>query len=222
MDDAIGRIAFREALNQMKAGWHITERGIAGPAGALVRLTQRHAADTDAHVDVQFMLDEGASSTVGFWDCVVGYGSTPESRARSAAYLWANTTGTALFELKYSRRGEFADHYRGVSPDGLPSWHVIHGSIIGFGRGDSADRLQEWWLQHPLLPALAPALSQSLDETAAPHGIKILFGGGGLAEVMVNGEAHEAASLMLANLPWPRLQRPGFVRSYVVVLHRDP
>jgi len=53
-------------------------------------------------------------------------------------------------------------------------------------------------------------------------GFKILFGGEGVGEVRVNGEAHEGASRAVAALPWPRLQPPAFVRSFVILVHRDP
>jgi hypothetical protein len=221
MDDAIACEAFRDALNALKPGWEITERGIVGPGQAIVRLGQRHESGSDGHVDVQFVLDEDSPAGEQLWDCVSGFGATQVDKARSAAYLWSRTTAGAMFELKYSRRGEFADHYRGAEPGGLRGWHVICGAIAGFGKGDSADRLVEWWIENPVLPALSLALSDSIDEPACPHGLKILFGGDRIAEVRLDGERHEAASVILENLAWPTLQPPGFARSYVLVLHRD-
>jgi len=99
---------------------------------------------------------------------------------------------------------------------------TIAGAITGFGSGASPSALQQWWLENPVLPALARALGDSLNEQDAPYGLKILFGGDGVAEVRVNGEQHDAASSALASLPWPRLNPPGFVRSYLLVLHREP
>jgi hypothetical protein len=177
---------------------------------------------SEGHVDVLFVLDEVAERRVALWDCVTGYGATPASRAQFAAGLWAQTTAVALLELKYSRRGQFADHYRGNDAGGFPGWHSIAGAIMGFGKGDSASKLQQWWLGNPILPTLAHALSDSMSEQDCPYGLKILFGGDNVAEVRVNGEQHEGASVALARLPWPRLDPAGFVRSYVLVLHRDP
>jgi len=81
------------------------------------------------------------------------------------------------------------------------------------------ERRQTWYLDNPVLPALSTALVDSLEERRCPHGLKIFFGCDGIAEVRLDGEYHESASTALANLGWPRL--PGFVRTYVLVLHRD-
>ena len=221
MTDAITYEAFRDALNTLRPGWELTRDGIAGPGGAVVRLAQRHESPSEGHVDVQFVLDDSSPRRAGLWDCVVGFGPTPADRARFAAHLWSQTTAGALLELKYSLRGEFAGHYRGDDPGGFSGWHIICGSIMGFGEGDSPSKLQQWWLDNSVLPSIARALDDSLSEQGCPHGLKIFLGGDGVAEVRLNGEQHDAASAALANLDWPRLDPPGFVRSYVLVLHRD-
>jgi hypothetical protein len=136
-------------------------------------------------VDVQFVLDEAAPGDGNFWDCVAGYGETTAARAAAAGRLWAQTTGSAVLELKYSGTGQFADHYRGNDPGGLYGWHTIHGGIVGFGLGDSPDRLQEWWLSNPVLPALSRPLEGSLRDRECPAGLKIMFGGESIAEVRV-------------------------------------
>lgn len=223
MTDPILLEAFRDALNALKPGWSVTRDGIVGPGGAVVRLTQRHEVQSVGHVDVQFILSDASTRPAVLWDCVAGFGATPAERARFAARLWSQTTAGALCELKYSLRGEFADHFRGNEPGGLTEWHVICSPILGFGAGESSCKLQQWWLDNPVLPSLTHALGDSLSEQDCPHGIKILFGGDGdgIAEVRVDGEPHEAASTALAGLAWPRLEPPGFVRSYVIALHRD-
>jgi hypothetical protein len=213
--------AFRDALNGLKPGWTKTERGLVGPGGALVRLGQRHDSMSGGHVDVQFEPDEAKPLKTPLWDCVSGFGASSGEKARNAAHLWSQTTAAALLEFKYSFRGEFADHYRGSDPGGFEGWHVISGPIMGFGEGDSPDRLQQWYLNNPVLPALSRTMSHSIDERTCPHGVKIFLGGDGVAEVRLDGERHDSASAALAKLPWPRLEPPGFVRCYVVVLHRD-
>jgi hypothetical protein len=213
--------AFRDALNALKPGWTVTERGLAGPGGAFVILGQRHGSEDDAHVDVQFQLDESNPQGPQLWDCVSGFGATPADKARAAAHIWSQTSGMALLEFKYSRCGEFADHYLGADRGGLQGWHVICGAILGYGSGESPTRLQRWMLDNPVLPSISSALSDSMDERECPHGIKILFGGDSVGEARLDGERHESASLALANLTWPRLKPAGFVRTYVVVLHRD-
>jgi hypothetical protein len=221
MMDAVVHEAFCAALNSLKQGWRVTGTGLTGPDHALVRLDQRHSSHGDGHLDVEFVLDDRAGRKAGLWDCVSGFGVTPAERVQSAAHLWARTTAPALLELKYSQCGEFADHYHGHEPDGFPSWHIICGPIMGFGHGDSPQTLQDWWLKNPFLPVLSTALAGSVDEESCPHGIKILFGGDGIAEIRLDGEPHERASALLATLDWPRIQPAGFVRSYVVVLHRE-
>jgi hypothetical protein len=221
MTDTITYKAFRDALNALYPGWVVTPNGLVGPGGAAVKLAQRHLSDLEGHVDVQFVLDDAAPHRIGLWDCVTGYGATPANRSQSAAGLWAQTTACTWLELKYSQRGQFADHYRGNEAGGFSGWHSIAGAIMGFGMGDSADKLQQWWLDNPVLPTLARALNDCMTEQDCPYGLKILFGGDCVVEVRVNGEHHEAASAALASLPWPRLDPPGFVRSYVLVLHRD-
>lgn len=222
MIDATALEAFREALNALRPGWVVTGGAIVGPDGAAVRLAERDVSRIEGHVDVQFVLDDASPRRVELWDCVVGYGATAADRARFAANMWGQTTAGVLLELKYSRRGEFADHYHAADAGGFSGWHSIAGAIVGFGKGESPSALQRWWLDNPVLPALARALDDSLNEPEGPFGLKILFGGDGIAEVRVNGEQHDAASSALASLPWPRLSPAGFVRSYVLVLHREP
>ncbi len=213
--------AFRNALNALKPGWTKTERGLVGPGEALVRLGQRHDSMSGGHVDVQFEPDEAKPLKTPLWDCVCGFGASSAEQARNAAYLWSQTSAAALFEFKYSRRGDFAPHYRGTDPGGFEGWHVISGPVMGYGRGDSADRLQQWYLSNSVLPALSRVMSDSIDDSTSPHGVKIFLGGNGIAEVRLDGEIHDSATEALAKQPWPRLEPPGFLRSYVLVLHRD-
>lgn len=221
MNDATTYEAFREVLNALQPGWVMTGDAISGPGGAVVRLGERHRSEAEGHVDVQFVVDDGSPRPIELWDCVAGYGDTHADRAQFATHVWRQTTAGVLLELKYSIRGEFADHYHGADADGFAGWHTIHGGIVGFGSTDSASKLQQWWLNNPLLPALARALGDSLDEKDGPFGLKILVGGDAVAEVRVNGEQHDVASSMLASLSWPRLDPPAFVRSYVLLVHRE-
>ena len=221
MNDATTYEAFMEVLNALRPGWHMTGDAISGPGGAVVRLGQRHESEVEGHVDVEFVFNDSSSRRIELWDCVTGYGETPGDRAQFAAHVWGQTTAGVLLELKYSLKGEFADHLYGADADGFSGWHAIHGGIIGIGDADSAGKLQQWWVNNPLLPALARALSDSLDQKDGPFGLKILFGGDEVAEVRVNGEGNEVASSMLASLSWPRLKPPAFVRSYVLLVHRE-
>lgn len=118
-------------------------------------------------------------------------------------------------------QGEFAEHCKGHEADCFVSWHAIRGSITGFGYGDGPEKLKAWWLENPVLPLLSGSLGESMTEISCPCGVKILFGAYGIAEVRLNGDRHETASIALGELPWPRLIPPGFVRSFIMVLDRE-
>ena len=155
------------------------------------------------------------------WDCVTGSGGTDEDIGRTAAHILGSTSALALFELQYSRKGEFADHYRGHESEGFRDWHSIAGGVVGYGDEGNASRLQTWWINNPFLPVISRAIDPDLDEQSAPHGLKILLGGNEIAEVRLNGNRHEGASKALVELGWPRLTPPAFVRSYVIAIRRE-
>jgi len=208
--------SFREVLNTMKPEWVLTEKGLAGPGGALVRM---HGSSSQDRIDVQFEPDIGEPLKTPLWDNVAGFGSSLAEKAGTAAQLWAQTTAAAFLEWKYSRRGEFATHYRGSDPEGFKGWHAIGSAVLPYGGRD--DRLLQWYVNNPVLPALSQVMSESIDERRCPHGVKIFLGGKGIAEVQLDGEIHEAASAALAKLAWPRVEPIVYLRCYVLVLHRD-
>lgn len=211
--------AFAPALNALLPGWVAREGSVYGPAGAVVRFSEEHDLGSEEHVDVEFILDANEPNSPRIWDCVSGLGNSLVDRARFAAHLWASACGVALLELKYSGRGQFADHYQADESEGLTGWHCICSALLGFGQGRSAEALVAWWTTHPVvLPKIAAAL-QNLPG-GGPHGIKIFFGGQDVAEVRVDGEFHEEASKALQTLNWPRLEPPGFLRAFVLALHR--
>src|SRR5262245_17949761 len=81
------------------------------------------------------------------------------------------TTLPVVLELLTSR-GEYADHAHGDATLGLPSWHSIHGPILGYGRED-ASPLQRWCVDHSVIPLLENLLSAELPATPL-HGVKFL------------------------------------------------
>jgi len=212
--------AFCQFLNDLLPGWSISDGVIRGPEDAAIRFSEEHPSSSEAHVDVEFSFQDSTGVDVRLWDCVSGFGETVADWAETAAHIWSNTTALALLELKYSRRGEYADHFHGDEPQGLTGWHCICSSVLGYGVGESGQLLQDWWLQnHTVLPGLASALDDLTD--SGPHGIKILFGANDIAEVRVDGHHHEKASEALRSLDWPRLPDPGFLRVYVIAMHRE-
>lgn len=212
--------AFCDVLNGLMPGWDTEAGVIRGPDGAVIRFSERHSAGSDGHADLEFSFRDNDPQTFRLWDCVSGFGATLSECARSAARLWGATSAGALLELRYSRRGEFADHFHGNEPQGLVGWHCICGAVIGYGQGDSPQSLQDWWLsRHAVLPTISPFLRTLADDR--PHSIKVFFGAQDVAEVRVDGDIHEEASAALLSLDWPRLEPVGYIRVFVIALHRE-
>jgi hypothetical protein len=172
------------------------------------------------HVDIGFGLNAEHPGAPVLWDCVAGIGNTPAQVAEQAAFMWLETTAPAVLELM-EQRSRLADHHESTDPGGLPGMHVVQGPALVFGRGDTTP-MQEWARDNYVLPALYEALSHRLSEDI--NGVKLLFGGragGEVAEVRVNQAYDEASSRTLAQLAWPRLEGPAFVRAYLVVMPSD-
>ncbi len=212
--------AFATALESLRGGWIVSD-GVIALGGLRVEISCGAHSDNPRHLDVRCELAGAPPGHAGLSDCVVGFGDTHADVGRTAAHIWVSTTASAILELQFSRRGEFASHYHGSEPDGLSGWHVIHGGILGYGDAEHGRTLQRWWVEHPFLPVLARAIAADLEPAAAPHGMKLFFGGDSVAEVSLNGVRHPAASDALLGLEWPRLSPPAFVRSYVLALHPE-
>lgn len=212
--------AFRSRLNQMRRGWKTRDDMLVGRGGATLRISRGSHSDSPRHLDVGFGFRLPNGKAFEIWDCVTGFGDADAAIGRSAAHIWASTTGTAAFELQYSRKGKYATHYRGWEPDGLTGWHAIAGNVLAYGHGEHAAELQEWWLENPPLPVIADALGDALGQREEPDGLKLLICGE-VAEVSLNGGPNDAASRALSELDWPRLQPAAMIRTYVFALHRE-
>lgn len=212
--------AFCEALGDLMPGWSVEDEAVIGPEDAVIRFSEEHCADSEGHMDVSFSFRDSDPDGLRLWDCVSGFGETIADCASTAARLWIGTSAPALLELKYSRSGQFADHFHGQEPEGLTGWHCICGAVMGYGLGGSGAALQDWWIsRQSVLPAIAASLSDLLD--GLPHAIKIFFGGLDVAEVRVDGDIHERATSKLLSLDWPRMEPFGFLRVFVIALHRE-
>lgn len=212
--------AFCEALNDLMPGWSVTDEAVIGPENAVIRFSEEHCADSDGHIDVSFSFSDSDPDGLRLWDCVSGFGKTIADCASTAAKIWSSTSAPALLELKYSRSGHFAGHFHGHEPEGLMGWHCICGSVMGYGLEGSGAALQDWWIsRQTVLPAISASLSDLAD--GIPHAIKIFFGGLDIAEVRVDGYIHEHATSILLSLDWPRMESVGFLRVFVIALHRE-
>jgi hypothetical protein len=169
------------------------------------------------HVDIGIALNPEHPEAPVLWDCVVGIGRTPAEAAEYAAFVWLETTAPTVLEF-VEQRGRLAAHLDSGDPDGLPGMHVLHGPVLAFGSGDSTP-LRDWAVDNIVLPALRETLLPRI--TGSLHGVKLLFGGRAgdeVAEVRVDHAYDEASSRALADLPWPRLERPAFARAYLLVM----
>lgn len=211
---------FCSKLNELMSGWDADRGVIHGPDGALICFSDRHGADSEGHTDIEFILRSGDPLSPRLWDCVSGFGTTVSERVHSAAEIWGATSANALLEFKYSQRGQFADHFRGHDPQGILGWHCICSPVIGYGQGDTAQSLQDWWIsKHAVLPSISPCLHTLSNDR--PHSIKVFFGAQDVAEVRIDGDIHQDASDVLLSLHRPRLNPIGFLRVFVIALHRE-
>ncbi|WP_217708572.1 DUF6348 family protein [Nonomuraea rhodomycinica] len=217
----LGMIARRlsEAMDQP---WHVTGDLAKGPGSLAVVLGEDHTGHP-GHVDIDFVLNVDRPGNTTISDCATGYGTTPEETVERAIEIWLGTTGSALLEL-LAQDGSFAGHYAADDPDGFPGWHMIHGGITGWGIGDDFQAVQRWAADNPLAPHLAPALRSSFDRDHL-IGVKAFFGSGGdseTAEIRVDGIHHEAASEVLAGLPWPRpAGGMSYARTFLLLVHNE-
>lgn len=202
--------------------WQVQDGIAKGPGTLAVVLRDDHTG-SPGHLDLDFVLDIDSPADTTIADCVSGYGDTAEEAVERALQTWLDTTGSTILEL-LTQDGSFAGHFGPGHPDGFPGWHAIHGAITGWGTGDDHDAVQRWALQHVLLPHLAPALKGTFDRDDL-IGVKAFFGGGEgseSAEIRVGGEYHEAGSLALADLDWPRpAVGVSYARTFVLLVHHE-
>ncbi len=197
----------------------IADDHIEGPGSTRVVVASHPevpVSEQAAHIDVGFMLNRDREDST-IWDCASGFGADKREAIDSAVSAWLRTTAPVVQEL-LGGSGEHADHYTSAET-GLAGRHAIHGAILGWGRGDGPNALQRWWLEHPLLPLLAPVLP--LDSGGALGALRVFFGSQRLestAEVTLNGRTLSAASGLLLEQGWPRFEQPAYVRAFVLVI----
>jgi len=215
LDPALVAAKVAARMETFEPGWTVVGNEVIGPGTLAVHPAHEHKGGSD-HIDLGFVLNRHRPDVPVIWDCAAGFGTTPDQVAERAVEAWATCTASVVFEF-LTRTGEYAEHIEPGDPIGLPGWHCIHGSILGFGDGEGGRTMQGWVLDHPLLPALSDVLLHSLDRPEL-NGIKFLFGSG-VQEVRINGEWNETASDALGRLDWPRLDPPAFARCFVLAVH---
>ncbi|HEU0130751.1 MAG TPA: DUF6348 family protein [Mycobacteriales bacterium] len=197
----------------------VTDDCVDGPGTTRVVIAPHGdmpASDQAAHIDVGFMLNRDRADTT-IWDCATGFGRSKAEAIDSAVNAWLSTTGSVVLEF-LEGTGEHADHYTSAET-GLAGCHAIHGPILGWGVGDGPKALQQWWLDHPLLPLLAQVLP--LGGSDFIRALRVFFGSQGfesIAEVTLDRQPSAAASDLLLAQDWPRFDEPAYVRTFVLVI----
>lgn len=210
-----------EALSRISGTWEIDRDRVVGP-GTVDVIAREHRQGNAIHPDLGFVLNRDRQDVPVLWDCAAGTGRTEDEALRQAIHIWSQTTGLAALEL-LTHTGEFATHCAGDDPDGFPGWHAIHAPILGWGDGDRGILLQQWAMNHPLLPLLHTTVAPALDRQVL-NGIKVFFGRAGgdrFAEVRVNGIRAPGATRAIEVLDWPEFNGFGAVRTYVILVQRE-
>lgn len=220
-DLVLGMVA--ERLAEFDDGWaSATVQGdlLRGPGTLGVVLRENHT-ESEAHVDLDFVLNVDLPAETTIPDCCSGAGETREEALRRAVQTWAELTAATVFEL-LRPANRVAEHLHAHDPGGFPGWHLITAGWMGFGFGDPAP-LAQWATDEHVVTSLAPVIERGLTRPQL-NGVKLLFGGTAgdeIAEVRINGDVDERASRALAGLPWPRLGEPVFARAFLLLVHPE-
>jgi hypothetical protein len=212
-----------ERLNLLGGGPWLAdgEWGVRGPGRTAVVLGADHVGSV-GHLDLHFVVDTGIPGETVVPDCATGYGGTVRDKVSRAVETWASTTAVTLLELA-EPKGRFATHLPVGGDDGFPGRHAIHGGIVGWSTGPDHGAVRDWAADHPLLPALAPALPAGRFSRDYLVGVKFFFGsrdGEDMAEVRVNGQVSKRASRALLGLDWPRTDSGvAYARTFALLVH---
>ena len=198
--------------------WTVNEELVLGPGTLAVRVEDQHQLGPQ-HVDIAFVLNREDESVPLIWDCAAGVGSSAEEILRIAIDIWVRSTFAVIQEF-LKRDGSEATHFADGAPGGCPGWHVIHGPILSYGRGDAPMTLQTWALESALLAHVGPIATKAFDRPML-NGVKLMFGFGGekVSEVRINGAYNKAASEHLKTLDWPQSHDPAFARCFLLFVH---
>ena len=210
------------ALNEARGGgWTAVEGGLVrGPGTLAVAVTANHSEEP-RHLDLEFVLNAERRDETAIIDCVTGMARDVEAAIQQAIHMWMTTTAAAGFEL-LNQRGEDAAHFDPNDPQGFPGWHMIGGTVLGWGLSDES-AIGDWMAAVAPWNALASVIEPGLDRPML-NGIKFYLAsseGFEAAEVRINGLRHDPSSMALAHMDWPRTQTLTAARTYTVLLHRD-
>ncbi|WP_186767898.1 DUF6348 family protein [Streptomyces qinzhouensis] len=169
------------------------------------------------HYDLVALPDVSVQPDVPcFLDCVVAMTEDP----RQAAEAWVQTAGACLLEL-LDPREHFASHAGPDHEHGVPGWNSITSGAVGFGLdADENRKMQTALLNANVLHRISDTFTEDL-ESPFFNGVTVFYGGrpGAMeAEIRVNGERHDAASVAMAALDLPEPATFTAVRYYALLL----
>jgi hypothetical protein len=215
---AIARAIMARRLSETFKEWRVEGNDVLGPGTLAVRVVDQHQLGRQ-HVDVGFVLNRDDPKVPIIWDCAAGVGSTDEEILACAIDIWMRSTFPVILEL-LKHDGSAASHFNDGVRGCCPGWHVIHGPILAYGRGDAPKALQSWAVESSLLAKVGPVAAKGFDRKML-NGVKLLFGfgDGNVAEVRVNGVCDKDASECLAALGWPHSADAAFARLFFLFVH---
>ncbi|GIF51423.1 hypothetical protein DFJ67_5159 [Asanoa ferruginea] len=192
-----------------------------GPTGTLSDHDRVSLSDDYRHLDLEILLNVDRPELPTVADCSLGLASDPVDAARQAIRAWIETCLVTVIEV-VEQRGRLADHFRSADEGGFAGWHAIVGSVTRWSLDGSPSK-QEWFAEAMPWSTLAPVIATGLDR---PHlnGVRMLVGQGGdytECEVRINGRRHEPSEAALAALNWPRSERFGLARTFVLLVGPD-
>lgn len=197
--------------------WRLVDGPMLRSGSLGVRVLPSHAPEP-RHIDLEIVLNVDRPDVPTIVDCALGLSADPIKAARQAIQTWMDTCLVTVLEMA-EQRGRLANHWQPNTAGGFAGWHAIVGSITGWSADGSTPK-QQWLAEAMPWSTLAPVITTGLDRPYL-NGVRMFIGQGGdwaECEVRINGRRHEPSSEALARLDWPRTERHGTARTFVLLV----
>ncbi|MEU8389462.1 DUF6348 family protein [Micromonospora sp. NPDC048843] len=207
-------------LAEVGGQWLLTEGPMLRSGSLGVRVLPSDSDDY-RHLDLEILLNVDRPDVPTVVDCTLGLAADPVEAARQAIQAWIETCLVTVLEM-IEQKGRLANHFRSGDQGGFAGWHAIVGSATGWSV-DGSQAKQEWFTEAMPWSTLAPVIAAGLDRPYL-NGVRMLVGQGGDStecEVRINGQRHEPSAAALAALDWPRTDRFGLARTFVLLVGPD-
>jgi hypothetical protein len=204
-------------LARVGGDWKVAEGPILRSGSLGVRVLASDVAEP-RHIDLEIVLNVDRPDAPTIVDCTLGLSADPIESARQAIQAWIDTCLVTVLEM-IEQRGRLANHWQPGSPGGFTGWHAIVGNVTGWSVNGSTAK-QQWFADAMPWSTLAPVIATGIDRPYL-NGVRMFVGQGGDftdCEVRINGRRHEPSSEALARLDWPRTERMGTARTFVLLV----